>query len=106
MKKAIAILAVLLLFLSFSGCGLIMRDSFSKDSTEWMIGKNSEQIQAHFGEFYGHPNDIPEDGLFKDCRCSYKRERSTFSDIWEEYLFIYFDANGIAYKTVIFVDNF
>ena len=78
-------------------------------NVDWIVGKNSKQIQARYGEFDGHPLDVPEDGLYRDCHCVYYVQvggRQLFGDrLPDEFLYIYFDEEGIAYKATKFVDS-
>ena len=103
MKKVIAVLMVLSLMLGLSACKMIGRYNVN-----WIIGKNSDQIQARYGEFDWKPKDVPEDGLYRNCYCTYylRVDQVDWSErLPDEYLRIYFDENGIAYAAKKEVDN-
>ena len=74
---------------------------------DWIIGKDANEIQSRYGKFDGHPQDIPDDGLYKNCTCSYSLPvgHQLFGDpLPEEFLYIYFDDAGIAYKVYKYVE--
>jgi hypothetical protein len=105
MKKAIAVLGVLSLILGLSACKMIGRYNVN-----WIIGKDSDQIQARYGEFDWTPKDVPEDGLYRNCCCSYnlvynQRHWTDGRRVPNEFLEIYFDENGVAYKAEKYVDE-
>lgn len=72
----------------------------NKYDADWMIGKTSQEIIDRYGLF-NMCSDLPdEDGLFRNRVCGYiTRERTHgFMDAHrEEFLFIYFNSDGIAY---------
>ena len=75
---------------------------------DWIKGKNSEQIQARYGKFDGHPQDIPDDGLYRDCICVYflQIDKQTWDEtLPNEKLYIVFDSKGIAQKVYKHVDE-
>ena len=103
MKKIVSLFIITAILCVLSGC-----ESDWKYDKEWIIGKNSKQIQARYGEFDGHPQDVPEDGLYKDCICAYflQIDRKTWDEtLPDEKLYIVFDSEGIAQTVYKHVDQ-
>lgn len=101
MKKILPVILVAVIV-----CIVIVRSVYD---TQWMIGKNSDEIQARYGQFDYHSEEAAEDGLYKDCVCFYlvqTNETDLFGDpLPDERLYIYFDADGIAYEAYKHVDG-
>lgn len=90
MKKAISVILVCIIaVLSLSGCGAKYRE---RD----FIGKTSEEITAQFGQFDCIVASKNPEGLYINGRCGYTIRESKTAN--ETVYFIYFDANGTAYK--------
>lgn len=72
---------------------------------DWMIGKTSLEIEEQYGRFfYPYTSKKDSDGYIRDGKGSYCMKTPTtdaFGQVleYEQYLFIQFDSNGIAYKT-------
>ena len=95
MKKVIVSLIVLSLMLGLSACKMI-----GQYNVNWIIGKNSDQIEARYGEFDVKPKDGKEYGLYRRCRCAYylvRDQRNWAGRVPDVLLYIYFDEEGIAY---------
>lgn len=103
MKKCIVLfMSVLFVVFILSGC-----EKIGRYNVDWIIGKDANEIQSRYGKFDGHPQDIPDDGLYKNCTCSYSLPvgHQLFGDpLPEEFLYIYFDDAGIAYKVYKYVE--
>ena len=98
MRRTISIFLIFSIVFVLAGC-----DREALYNKEWMIGKTSKQIQARYGKFDYVTEDKDEYGLYKNCRCGYglkvgAREKYTGDPEPDEYLFVYFDENGVAYK--------
>lgn len=98
MKRIASIFLIVSIVFALAGCD---RDALY--DKEWMIGKTSKQIQARYGKFDYATEDKDEDGLYKDCRCIYNlkvgaTEKYTGDPEPDEYLYVDFDENGVAYK--------
>lgn len=101
-KKILSLCLIVSLMFALFGCASDWR--YNK---EWMTGKTSKQIQARYGDFDGHSEEASEDGLYRDCRCVYilkKDQRNWGGTEFDEFLYILFDENGIAYKVYVYVD--
>ena len=101
MKKIVSLFIITAILCVLSGC-----ESDWRYDKEWIVGKNSKQIQARYGEFDGHTEDVSEDGLYKDCICIYFLQidaRTWDERLPNEYLYIVFDSDGIARKAYKYV---
>ena len=79
----------------------------------WMIGKNSNEIQKRYGVFDN--NNIPDqEKTYRDAVGMYLTGKSVsdlsfklfLRPVNDEYIYIYFDSNGIAYKVETRVEIF
>ena len=79
----------------------------------WMIGKNSNEIQKRYGVFDN--NNIPDqEKTYIDAVGMYLTGKSVsdlsfklfLRPVNDEYIYIYFDSNGIAYKVETRVEIF
>ena len=101
MKKTISLCIIIAILCVLSSC-----ESDWRYNKEWIVGKNSKQIQARYGKFDGHTEDVCEDGLYKDCIGIYFLQIDTRN--WDErlpneYLYIVFDSDGVARKVYKYV---
>ena len=92
MKKYFALLILLALVLT--GC-----NPARKFDSDWMIGKDAQDIMARYGQFdAGRPGDA----VYRNCQCSYYIKQDTKGkpgDVVEDQILrILFDDNGKAYK--------
>ena len=91
--KKLLMLWFLLIFM-LSGCGR----KFDPDD---YIGKTSAEIMEEYGEFDYVVGDMETDGLYRSTKGGYiyrEKQVGFLGTSEEEFFFIYFDENGIAYK--------
>ena len=92
MKKLL--LLCLLSIIMLSGCG-------KKFDSDDYIGKTSAEIIDKYGEFDCVIGETDDSGLFRNTKCGYtsKEEQIGFlGKTEEEFYFIHFDENGVAYE--------
>ncbi len=95
--------AVSWLCLEETGDKIVRTVENSKYDENLIIGKGYSEIKEKYGEF-DIVNKGTDDGLmFYDAQCGYLTKKEAkdaiFNDVIpEEYLMIYFNADGIAYK--------
>ena len=91
--KILFLLSLLLIFV-LSGCG-------KKFNSDDYIGKTSAEIIEEHGAFDYVLGDTDTEGLYKGTKCGYiykEKQVGFLGTSEEEYLFIHFDENGVAYK--------
>lgn len=95
-KRLCLLLLICALLCSMSGC---RRFDYDPD---WIIGKNSAEIQKRYGAFDFCNAEASDDGLVRDCVATYyirKDAKQLFGDPLPDIKFhIWFDETGIAYK--------
>lgn len=117
-SKKIALLCVIILILAtFCSC---RPSNYSKhfDTTflfdvNWMIGKNSNEIQKRYGVFDNN-NIALQEKTYIDAVGMYLTGKGVsdlsfklfLRPVNDEYIYIYFDSNGIAYKVETRVEIF
>lgn len=70
-------------------------------NVNWIIGKNSAQIQEKYGKFENLMMSPSPDGLYRDTCCSYyvwEGRNGWFLNYPPMMFSIRFDENGIAYE--------
>ena len=100
-KISILLLILTILLIGLNSCSGVKESVFDSN---WMIDKNSEQIQEKFGKFnYASVAPNEEDGLYYDCECEYVMSVSEglIMDgmVWKKYLVLYFNEDAVVYKT-------
>ena len=121
MSKKIPLLLCILLIISNVFCSCSKPDPYKIDTTFYyndalIMGKNSNDIQAMYGEFdkvkpQAYITNLSEcknnEGLYVNCIAGYftGAGHDDFSivslllfPVYDEYYLIYFDGDGIAYK--------
>lgn len=91
--KILFLLSLLLIFV-LSGCG-------KKFNSDDYIGKTSAEIIEEHGAFDYVLGDTDTEGLYKSTKCGYiykEKQVGFLGTSEEEYFFIHFDENGVAYK--------
>ena len=94
----ISVLLILLSFIIVTCCSCVDE----KYDKKWIIGKTSSEIEERYGKFDILLNDEKdENGNYINEGCGYltKKARTGFLGTDpDEFLIIYFDENGVAYK--------
>ncbi len=96
LRRLCLLLLICALLCSMSGC---RRFDYDPD---WIIGKNSAEIQKRYGAFDFCNAEASDDGLVRDCVATYyirKDAKQLFGDPLPDIKFhIWFDETGIAYE--------
>ena len=67
----------------------------------WIVGKTSQEIEEQYGEFDICLNESKIGNNYFETGCGYltkEKERGAFGTSSDEFLMIFFDANGVAYS--------
>lgn len=104
MKRLFAFMMVLIMgCLSMVSCSFDNAYSSKNYNKEWMIGKTSSEIEIKYGEFDICLNEEKIGSNYCNTGCGYltkKQENGVFGTKSDEFIMIYFDENGKAYKIV------
>ena len=98
----IVVLVLFLVICLFFGTEIERWFAALKFDEEWIIGKNSSEIEEKYGKFDFLSVDRKSDGKIYRGKAGYltKEEHTGYLGTDpEEFYVIYFDSDGIAYKT-------
>ena len=103
-KTLIVVIVSVVLWVTVLIYGAIRILNAPKYDEEWIIGKTSTEIWQKYGRFDLEPDSSYKncEGNYCNCTCVYIIEDNVSRKEIDEAIKIYFDSEGLAYKTEIY----
>ena len=98
----LVVLVLLLVICLFFGTEISRWFAALKFDEDWIIGKKSSEIEEKYGKFDIGMSNQTENGIIVDGKAGYLTKEKHVGYLGtdpEEFYAIYFDSDGIAYKT-------
>lgn len=100
-NKKFFVLCLIFVCCIVATCSCSMNKAKGSYDQDWIIGKTSQEIEDRYGKFDICLNEEKIEKNYFETGCGYltkEQEKGAFGTSSDEFLMIFFDANGVAYR--------